>query len=135
VSHIAAFRLKVDNINRLRLALDMLGCTIHEGKMKNYGGSWITSQSGKEVVLGFGIKAKTGNYTYDRFGFVKEKDETLALVGDTYGIGRSQEEISGAIENAYINAAVEEAYSDMRMMGFVEDFVDVNNTVQLVSLA
>ena len=129
MSHIAKYTLSITNAEALKHALKSLGCEIFEGKMKNYYGDWITEVDntsysrdmiGKKIEFGFSI-TRNGRQI-DRFGIVKDEDGNMNLVGDSYGMGISDREISNIIENAYVNARVDLTVLPMlEAQGFFED--------------
>jgi hypothetical protein len=129
MSHIAKFSLKITDEVALRKALERLGCTTYEGKMRNYGGAWINkvpSSSynkevvGKEVQFGFSFNYK--GRTCDRFGIVKNDLGELCLVGDSYGYGIRDDVISNILENMYVDTRVDlNVVPMLSSLGFVED--------------
>lgn len=146
MSHIAKFQLSLTDEQRLRTALSAIGCTITEGhfingyrNMNQGAGRTIDAQGrvtqwdGKPVVFGFSIQTQGYNSrTETVYGFTRDADGSLCLVGDSYGTGLGTEIVQQAIENSYVNEGVEEIVESLADLGFYE--VEEENTVQLQML-
>jgi hypothetical protein len=138
ISHIAKFALQINDEAALRKALERLGCTIFEGQMKQYGGSWaktVPSSSynkeviGKEIEFGFSFQHK--GRVCDRFGFVKNDEGNYCLVGDSYGYGIRDDVISNILENMYVDSRVDlNVVPMLESLGFVEDMSQTEANLQ-----
>jgi hypothetical protein len=148
VSHIAKYNLSLTDERRLRTALAALGCSITEGhfingyrSMNQGAGRTVDAQGrctqwdGKPVVFGFSVRSQgySGRGTEQTvFGFTRDTDGSLCLVGDDYGLGLGNQMIQQAIENSYVNEGVNEIVDSLNELGFFE--AEEENTVQLTQL-
>jgi len=129
MSHIAKFNLKITDEAALRAALERLGCTIIEGKMKTYydgyqskvpSSAYNKEVVGKDVAFGFSFNYKGRNC--DRFGIVKNDNDEFVLVGDSYGYGIRDDVISNILENMYVSSRIDlNVVPMLEALGFVED--------------
>jgi hypothetical protein len=99
------------------------GATIVNGR--------VTQWDSKPVVFGFSMKDRSGRVRTE-LGFTRGSDGSLNLVGDSWYMGLSNEQISNAIENSYTNEGVTAVMPLLEQLGFCEDATE--NTVQLQML-
>ena len=110
MSHISRLQLVVQDEECLKKAIEDLGYTVLDGYFYNYGGSKATTYNGQDVVCGI----DTGQGSR-RFGFVREKDGSIRLVGDSYNTGLNVSDMQKRIGCRY---ALHLSAKQLRKQGF-----------------